>query len=101
MAHEVHWTFTVKNRYPAQMSSGAYQLSDVTAEKIVIVCDQCNRRAVLSTARLVVKHGGAIGLPELIQIEARSSCAGSGGVLGGCKARFSPETVASWLIRKG
>jgi len=83
------------------MSSGAYQLSDVTASKVIIICDQCSRRAVLTTSKLMAKHGGDIGLPELMQIEARSSCKGAGGFLGGCKARFSPETVASWLIRKG
>ena len=75
--------------------NGAYTLGEVRANRIVIECDQCQRRGEWSTARLVEKHGADIGLPELktllVTCEARAIDENAP-----CQAHFSKETRLSW-----
>lgn len=76
---------------------GAYILRDVRAQKIVIVCERCDRRGQYDTARLIEKYGAEAGLPGLLSQLARCRDPLASGGLDGCKAHYSKETVASWL----
>ncbi|HEV7437049.1 MAG TPA: hypothetical protein VGO22_19625 [Pseudorhizobium sp.] len=77
-------------------TSGSYLLSDVTADKVVIVCEQCQRRGEYATARLLEKHGPDIAMPDL-KTHLVGTCGDSYSTnLVGCKARYAPETIASF-----
>ena len=56
------------------MTKGALTLGQV-ADRIVrmldIVCNQCDRRGWLSTARLVERHGRRVTMPTLLDLLAR------------------------------
>lgn len=81
------------------MKYGAYQLSDVTAAKVVIECEQCGRKGSYATARLIEQHGADIGLPDLLGaiIEASGCSNHNPTTLHGCKARFARESVMGWI----
>jgi hypothetical protein len=52
--------------------AGAVTLGQV-AERLAmleVACGRCGRRGRYSTARLVVKHGAAMGLPDLREVLA-------------------------------
>lgn len=82
-------------------TAGSYRLSDVTIDRIVIECPACQRRGVFATARLVEQYGPDMALPDLktMLVECRNVVAAAG--LDGCKARYSAETVRSWLTGSG
>ena len=85
------------------MKYGAYQLSDVTIAKISVECSQCGRKGSYATARLIEQHGADIGMPDLLAriIEASGCSNHNPTTLHGCKARFSLESVQSWVtVRK-
>ena len=78
------------------MPTGSYTLSDVKAERVVLECAQCNRRGSYSTERLIQQHGPDITLPDLKNMLVKCRTSEAAG-LEGCKARYSDETVRSWL----
>lgn len=84
-------------------TSGSYTLADVTIPKIEIVCDVCRRRGVYSTQRMLERFGPDIVLPELkTRLVSEGGCRDqSAHSLQGCKAKFSYDTVKSWLSEEG
>ena len=75
--------------------SGAHTLGEVRAARIVIECEQCDRRGEWSTRRLIERHGADMGLPSLKTILA--TCADQKfNENAPCQARYSRETQLSW-----
>lgn len=73
----------------------AYTLGEVRAARVVIECEQCDRRGEWSTQRLIEKHGADMGLPALKTILA--TCAHQKvNENAPCQAHYSGETRKSW-----
>ncbi len=73
----------------------AYTLGEVRANRVVIECDQCQRRGEWSTARLIDRYGPDMGMPSLKRMLA--DCARQRlNENSGCQARYSKETRMSW-----
>lgn len=76
-------------------SNGAYTLGEVRANRIVIECEQCQRRGEWATQRLIEKHGADMGLPGLKSMLV--SCAHQKlNENAPCQAHYSKETRLSW-----
>lgn len=45
--------------------NGAYSLGEVRAARVVVECEQCDRRGDYSTQRLLQRFGPDIGMPQL------------------------------------
>ena len=84
-------------------SSGSYTLQHVTIDKIEIVCAVCQRRGVYSTQRLIERFGLERTLPDVktVLVEEAGCRDQSAHSLQGCKARFSEESMMSWLSDEG
>lgn len=80
--------------------SGAYSLSNVHAPKLGIICDRCNRRGSYSVEALIAKHGDIV-LPALLRIiAAEGKCPNINSQMDGCKAKFSPESIATFSYER-
>lgn len=76
--------------------SGAYSLSNVHAPKLNIICDRCERHGSYAVSSLIAKYGDIV-LPEVLRLIAlEGKCPHVGDQFDGCKAKFSPESVATF-----
>jgi hypothetical protein len=75
--------------------NGAYDLGEVRAARVVIECEQCNRRGEYSTQRLLERFGPDIGMPALkgVLVKCPSQQINENAP---CQARYSKETMMSW-----
>lgn len=75
--------------------NGAYDLGEVRAARVVIECEQCDRRGEYSTQRLLEQYGPDIGMPDLKNRLApcpnRERDKNQP-----CQAHYSKETRLSW-----
>ena len=75
-----------------------YTLASVRADKISIACEMCNRRGTYSVAGLAKKYGMDIMLPDLKdRIVEEAGCFRAGSITEPCGARYTPESIASWI----
>lgn len=78
--------------------NGSYTLGEVTADRVVVECEICNRRGSYSTAGLVEKYGADVTMPDLkFKLVNCQNIDTSN--LEPCKAVYSRETRMSWQRR--
>lgn len=75
--------------------SGSYSLGDVRAARVIIECDQCERRGEYSTERLLQRFGPDIALPDLKRELVKCPRLDEKN-LTPCQAGYAKETRLSW-----
>jgi hypothetical protein len=75
--------------------NGAYVLGEVRAARVVIECEQCERRGEWSTQRLIDKYGADMDLPHLksLLVICEHQKLNENAP---CQAHYSKETRLSW-----
>lgn len=77
--------------------TGVYSLSHVRADKIELVCEQCQRHGSYSVAKLISEYGADMVLTEVRrQILLKAKCPDVDNMTNICRAKFTRESVLSW-----
>jgi hypothetical protein len=67
--------------------SGAVLLNAYPNRLVKLACTKCSRKGQYEKGNLIVKHGAAIGLPDLLRAVAK--CERWGNMSNGCGAYYS------------